>query len=157
MMRVPAITLNRCGFVVSVNAAAHAIFDNDVKMKDKRLFVRNLEARTLLKASMDKLTGPGKSKSLIAEDDCFGWKLYSRLRSSGREISPILKLCFPPKPGSVSGSGSRPRMAKNVIMRDVGHELICELRDLSPYRNYAVGLGHVLPKACTYPRSRRAS
>jgi DNA-binding CsgD family transcriptional regulator len=66
-MRLPAITLDRGGFVVSVNTAANAIFDSDVKMKDKRLFVRNLEARTLLRASLDKLTSPARSKSLIAE------------------------------------------------------------------------------------------
>jgi hypothetical protein len=61
-MRLPAIALDQRGFVVSVNTAANAIFDSDVNMKDKRLFVRNLEARTLLKASLDNLTGPIKSK-----------------------------------------------------------------------------------------------
>ena len=46
-MRLPAIALDRPGFVVDVNAAAAAVFDDDVKVKDKRLFVRDLEARTI--------------------------------------------------------------------------------------------------------------
>jgi DNA-binding CsgD family transcriptional regulator len=66
-MRLPAIALDRRGFVLEVNAAADAIFDNDVKIKDKRLFVRDLKAHALLKASLDDLTNPGKSKCLIAE------------------------------------------------------------------------------------------
>jgi len=44
-MRLPAIALDRRGFVVEVNAAADTVFDNDVKIEDKRLFVRDLEAR----------------------------------------------------------------------------------------------------------------
>ena len=57
-MRLPAIALDRCGFVVDVNAAAAVVFDDDVKVKDKRLFVRDLEARTLLKASLDSSANP---------------------------------------------------------------------------------------------------
>ena len=66
-MHLPAIALDRCGYVVDVNAAADAVFDNDVNIKAKHLFVRDAEARALLKASLDELTNPVKSKSLIAE------------------------------------------------------------------------------------------
>jgi DNA-binding CsgD family transcriptional regulator len=66
-MRLPAIALDRRGFVVDVNAAADAVFDNDVKIKNKRLFVHDLEARALLKASLDELSNPVKLKPLIAE------------------------------------------------------------------------------------------
>ena len=66
-MHLPAIALDRRGFVVDVNAAADAVFDNDVNIKAKHLFVRDAEARALLKASLDELTIPVKSKSLIAE------------------------------------------------------------------------------------------
>ena len=66
-MHLPAIALDRCGFVVDVNAAATVVFDDDVKVKDKRLFVRDLEARTLLKASLDSSASPVESHSLIAE------------------------------------------------------------------------------------------
>jgi DNA-binding CsgD family transcriptional regulator len=67
MMRLPAIALDRRGFIVTVNAGADAVFDNEVRIKDKRLFIRDLEARALLKASLDELTNPAKSQSLIAE------------------------------------------------------------------------------------------
>jgi len=66
-MRLPAIALDRRGFVVDVNTAAAVVFDDDVKVKGKRLFVRDLEARTLLKASLDSSASPVESQSLIAE------------------------------------------------------------------------------------------
>jgi DNA-binding CsgD family transcriptional regulator len=66
LMHLPAIALDRCGFVVDVNAAAAVVFDDDVNIKDKRLFVRDLEARRLLKASLDSSASPVGSQSLIA-------------------------------------------------------------------------------------------
>jgi DNA-binding CsgD family transcriptional regulator len=66
-MRLPAIALDRRGFVVDVNTAAAVVFDDDVKVKGKRLFVRDLEARALLKASLDELADAAISKSLLAE------------------------------------------------------------------------------------------
>ena len=53
-MRVPAIALDQHGFVAEVNIAAETIFDNDVKIKDRRLFVRDLESRALLKDAIDQ-------------------------------------------------------------------------------------------------------
>ena len=54
-MRLPAIALDQHGFVAEVNAAAETIFDNDVKIKDRRLFVRDPAARALLKEVIDQL------------------------------------------------------------------------------------------------------
>jgi DNA-binding CsgD family transcriptional regulator len=54
-MRLPAIALDQHGFVAEVNAAAEAVFDNDVKIKDRRLFVRDPAARALLKEVIDQL------------------------------------------------------------------------------------------------------
>ena len=54
-MRLPAIALDWHGFVADVNAAAETIFDNDVKIKDRRLFVRDPAARALLKEAIDRL------------------------------------------------------------------------------------------------------
>ena len=54
-MRLPAIALDQHGFVADVNAAADAVFDQNIKIKDKRLFVRDLGARTLLKEAIDQL------------------------------------------------------------------------------------------------------
>lgn len=67
MMRLPAIALDGRGFVIGTNAAADAVFDEDIKIKDKRLFVRDLAARALLKASLDDLTNSAKLKFLISE------------------------------------------------------------------------------------------
>jgi DNA-binding CsgD family transcriptional regulator len=54
-MRLPAIALDQHGFVAEVNAAAETIFDNDVKIKDRRLFVRDPASRALLKEVIDQL------------------------------------------------------------------------------------------------------
>jgi DNA-binding CsgD family transcriptional regulator len=54
-MRLPAIALDQQGFVVDVNAAADVVFDCNIKIKDRRLFVRDLDSRTLLKEAIDQL------------------------------------------------------------------------------------------------------
>jgi DNA-binding CsgD family transcriptional regulator len=54
-MCLPAIALDQHGFVADVNAAAEAVFDNDVKIRDRRLFVRDPAARALLKEVIDQL------------------------------------------------------------------------------------------------------
>ena len=54
-MRLPAVALDRHGFVGDVNAAADAVFDQNIKIKDKRLFVRDPDARTLLNEAIDQL------------------------------------------------------------------------------------------------------
>jgi DNA-binding CsgD family transcriptional regulator len=54
-MRLPAIALDQHGFVTEVNAAAETIFDNEVKIKDRRLCVRDPAARALLKEVIDQL------------------------------------------------------------------------------------------------------
>src|SRR5450631_2798386 len=66
-MRLPAIALDRHGCVVDVNAAAEAVFDNNIKIKDRRLFVRDPDSRNLLKESIDQLTGPPHLNSLAVE------------------------------------------------------------------------------------------
>ena len=66
-MRLPAIALDQHGFVVDVNAAAEAVFDNNIKIKDRRLFVRDPDSRNLLKESIDQLKDPPRLDSLTAE------------------------------------------------------------------------------------------
>src|SRR5208337_4100468 len=48
-MRLPAIAIDQHGFVTDVNAAANGIFDHDIKIKDRRLFVHDPDSKTLLK------------------------------------------------------------------------------------------------------------
>jgi DNA-binding CsgD family transcriptional regulator len=54
-MRLPAIAIDQHGFVADANAAADAVFDQNINIKDRRLFVRNPDARTLLKNAVDQL------------------------------------------------------------------------------------------------------
>jgi DNA-binding CsgD family transcriptional regulator len=54
-MRLPAIALDQHGFVADANAAADVVFDNDIKIKGRRLFVRDPAARAQLKEVIDRL------------------------------------------------------------------------------------------------------
>jgi len=54
-LRLPAIAFGLHGFVTEVNAAAEAVFDNDFRIKDRRLFVRDPAAQALLKEAIDQL------------------------------------------------------------------------------------------------------
>jgi DNA-binding CsgD family transcriptional regulator len=66
-MRLPAIALDQHGFVVDVNAAANGVFDDNIKIKDRRLFIRDVAARTLLKDTIDQLKDKPRLDSLTAE------------------------------------------------------------------------------------------
>ena len=110
-MRLPAIALDRRGFILDVNAAADTVFDDDVKIKDKHLFVRDCEARAFLKASLDELTNPVKQKSLIAEPIIVQrrdklpiilriWPIEGPTHSPEEEVYALLTLnALGPKPG----------------------------------------------------------
>jgi DNA-binding CsgD family transcriptional regulator len=66
-MSLPAIAFDRHGVVVDVNSAAEAVFDNNIKIKDRRLFVRDLDSRTLIKDAIDQLSSPSHLNSLAVE------------------------------------------------------------------------------------------
>lgn len=57
-MHLPAVALDRHGFVVDLNVAAEAVFDSNIRIKDRRLFVRDTDARRLLKEAIDQLKKP---------------------------------------------------------------------------------------------------
>jgi len=61
-MRVPAIALDGRGFVADVNTAAEAVFANDIKIKDRRLFVRDPHARALLEEAINRFRIPGPAR-----------------------------------------------------------------------------------------------
>ena len=52
-MRLPAIALDQHGFVADANAAADVVFDNDIKIKDRRLFVRESHHRTCERSAIN--------------------------------------------------------------------------------------------------------
>jgi hypothetical protein len=66
-MRLPAIALDRHGFAVDANSAAEAVFDDNIKIKDRRLFVRDLDSRNLLKEAIDQLSGLPRPNALAVE------------------------------------------------------------------------------------------
>jgi DNA-binding CsgD family transcriptional regulator len=66
-MRLAAIALDQHGFVAEVNAAAEAVFDNDFRIKDRRLFVRDPAARAILKEIIDQLRASPRLNPLATD------------------------------------------------------------------------------------------
>ena len=66
-MRLPAMALDQNGFVVDVNTTADAVFDHNIKIKDRRLFIRDPDARPLLKEAIDQLKDHSCLNSLALE------------------------------------------------------------------------------------------
>src|SRR6516225_5809528 len=67
MMRVPSVMLDEEGFVADANAAAEAVFDEDISIKDRRIYLRDATSRALLKDAIDSLRASPRSNPLIAE------------------------------------------------------------------------------------------
>ena len=67
MMRVPAVMLDEEGFVTDANAAAQAIFDDDVRVKDRRVFLRDCESRAQLKEAIENLRTTPRLNPLITD------------------------------------------------------------------------------------------
>jgi hypothetical protein len=110
-MCLPAISIDRRGFIVDVNAVADAVFDNEVNIRDKRLYVRDLEARALLKTALDELPNPAKLEALIAEPIIVQrpdklpvilriWPIERAAHSAEQDVHALVTLnALGPKPG----------------------------------------------------------
>jgi DNA-binding CsgD family transcriptional regulator len=110
-MRLPAIALDRHGFVTDVNAAADAVFDHDIKIKDRRLFVRDPDSRALLKEAIDQLISLTRLISLAFEPvivprmDKYPvivriWPFEGPARPPDQELRALLTLnALGPRPG----------------------------------------------------------
>src|SRR4029077_6007200 len=110
-MRLPAIALHQEGFVAEVNAAAETLFDNDVKIKDRRLFVRDPAARVLLKDAIDQLRASPRPTPMPTEPIIVQrrdklpvlvrtWRFDWAAHLAAREVSALLTLnALGPKPG----------------------------------------------------------
>ena len=110
-MRLPAIALDQHGFVAEVNAAAETIFDNDVKIKDRRLFVRDPAARALLKDAIEQLkTSPrlnplATDPIIVQRQDKLPvlvrvWPFNGAAHRPAQDVSALLTLnALGPKPG----------------------------------------------------------
>ena len=110
-MRLPAIALDQEGFVAEVNAAAEAVFDNDFRIKDRRLFVRDPAARVLLKEAIDQLRASPRLNPMATEPIIVQrrdklpvlvrtWRFDGAAYLAAQEVSALLTLnALGPKPG----------------------------------------------------------
>lgn len=66
-VRQPAVALDRLGFVIDMNGQAASNFDDDVCIKNRRLFVRDKRARSSLDVLIDQLrTTPDTAELPVA-------------------------------------------------------------------------------------------
>jgi DNA-binding CsgD family transcriptional regulator len=110
-MRLPAIAIDQHGFVADVNAAANGIFDHNIKIKDRRLFVRDPDSRTLLKEAIDQLTAMSRPNPLVMEPIIVPrtdklpvivriWPFDGPAHQPGQDVHALLTLnALGPKPG----------------------------------------------------------
>jgi len=110
-MRLPAIALDLHGFVTEVNAAAEAVFDNDFRIKDRRLFVCDPAARALLKEAIDQLKTSPRLNPLASEPIIVRrngklpvivrtWRFDGAAHRPAQDVCALLTLnALGPKPG----------------------------------------------------------
>lgn len=55
VLRQPALLIDAGGLVAQSNAAFDEILDNDLRVKDRRLYIRDLDARTSLQSALDRM------------------------------------------------------------------------------------------------------
>ena len=110
-MRLPAIAIDQHGFVADVNTTADAVFDHNIKIKDRRLFVRDPDARALLKEATDQLTAMPRPNPLALEPVVVPrieklpvivriWPFDGPAHQPGQDVRALLTLnALGPKPG----------------------------------------------------------
>ena len=108
-MRLPAIALDQHGFVADANTTADAVFDHDIKIMDKRLFVRDSDARTHLKDAIDQLKDLARRAPfepvIVPRTDKLPvivriWPFAGPAHQPGQEVRALLTLnALGPKPG----------------------------------------------------------
>jgi DNA-binding CsgD family transcriptional regulator len=54
-VRQPAVAIDRQGFVIAVNGGADALFDAQIRVKDRRLLVCDADARCAIESLLDRL------------------------------------------------------------------------------------------------------
>ena len=110
-MRLPAIAINAHRFVADVNAVANGIFDHDIKIKDRRLFVHDPGSRTLLKDAIYQMTAMPRPTPLVMEPIIVPrtdklpvivriWPFDGPAHPPGQDVRALLTLnAFGPQPG----------------------------------------------------------
>jgi len=108
-MRLPAIAIDQHGFVADVNTAADAVFDHNIKIKDRQLFVRDSDARTPLKEAIVQLKGVARlapfEPVIVPRTDKLPvivriWPFDGPAHQPGQEVRALLTHnALGPKPG----------------------------------------------------------
>lgn len=110
-MRLPAIAIDRDGYVADVNVAADAVFDSNIKIKDRRLYIRDPDSRTLLKETIDQLNMSPRACSLALEPVIVPrkdklpvivriWPFEGPAMTPGQDVCALLTLnALGPRPG----------------------------------------------------------
>ena len=55
LVNQPALALDRLGYVLEMNSAADALFDDEIYIRDRRIWIRDRRAKLLLDAFIDQL------------------------------------------------------------------------------------------------------
>jgi DNA-binding CsgD family transcriptional regulator len=66
LINQPALALDKSGFVIEANAKATDLFDNEIRIKDRRLFVRDKIARSALAALNGQIQNTSDTLALHA-------------------------------------------------------------------------------------------
>jgi DNA-binding CsgD family transcriptional regulator len=174
-MRLPAIVLDQDGFVAEVNAAAEAVFDNDFRVKDRRLFVRDPAARALLKDAIVELKTSPRLNPLATEPIIVQrhdklpvivrtWRFDGAAQGSAQDMRALLTVnAFAPTPGPPAADPARtfrltPSEAKlaSVIARGASPEIAA--RELKILRETARNeLKSVFAKTDIHRQSERVA
>jgi DNA-binding CsgD family transcriptional regulator len=174
-MRLPAIVLDQDGFVAEVNAAAEAVFDNDFRVKDRRLFVRDPAARALLKDAIVELKTSPRRNPLATEPIIVQrhdklpvivrtWRFDGAAQGSAQDMRALLTVnAFAPTPGPPAADPARtfrltPSEAKlaSVIARGASPEIAA--RELKILRETARNeLKSVFAKTDIHRQSERVA
>jgi DNA-binding CsgD family transcriptional regulator len=110
-LRQPAILLDLSGFVISVNAAAEEILDQDIRIKDGRIAIRDIDARNGLQACLEQLkvmpvqSGAPFEPIVVCRRDKLPvllrlWPIETGSRWPSRDVHALLTLnALGPRPG----------------------------------------------------------
>ncbi len=107
----PALLLDLDGFVVASNAAATALFDSDIRVRQRRLFIRDPEARDKLRIYVDQFEYaapqiiPSVDPIVVPRQERLPvllriWQIEGRARWPSPQVRALVTLIpLGPKPG----------------------------------------------------------
>jgi DNA-binding CsgD family transcriptional regulator len=107
----PALLLDLDGFVVSANAAADSLTSNDVRVRQRRLYIRDPEARHMLRIYVDQFDAatrhvtPSAEPIIVPRQDSLPfllriWPIEASARWPSGDVRALVTLnALGPKPG----------------------------------------------------------